>query len=32
MSDTRVPVEINLHQRSHILELAFEDGERFQLS
>lgn len=32
MSQTRVPVEINLNQRTHILELAFEDGERFQLS
>jgi len=26
MSDSHVPVEINLHQRSHVLELAFEDG------
>jgi DUF971 family protein len=27
-----MPTEINLHQKSHMLELAFEDGKRFRLS
>ncbi len=26
------PTEINLHQASHILEIAFDDGERFKMS
>lgn len=26
------PTEINLHQASHVLEIAFDDGERFELS
>lgn len=29
--ETPVPTEIKLHQKSHILELAFENGERFEL-
>ena len=31
-SDTPIPTEIKLHQKSRILELAFENGERFELS
>ena len=31
-SDTPVPTEIKLHQKSRILELAFENGERFELT
>ena len=30
--DTPVPVEIKLHQRSRLLELSFDDGQRFELS
>ncbi len=26
------PTEINLHQASHILEIAFDDGERFKMT
>lgn len=26
------PTEINLHQASHVLEIAFDDGEKFELS
>ncbi len=26
------PTEINLHQASHVLEIAFDDGERFNMS
>ena len=26
------PTEINLHQASHILEIAFDDGERYELT
>lgn len=29
---TKVPTEIKLHQKSHLLELSFENGERFELS
>lgn len=29
MSKTIKPTEINLHQKSRVLEIAFEDGERF---
>ncbi len=29
--DTPNPTEIKLHQRSRVLEVAFEDGERFEL-
>jgi len=25
------PTEINLHQASHVLEIAFDDGEKFEL-
>ena len=33
MSDTKVhPVSINLHQKSRILEIEYDDGARFQLS
>ena len=32
MTDTPKPVEINLHQKSRILELSYSDGERFELS
>ena len=31
-SNTPIPTEIKLHQKSRILELAFDDGEHFQLS
>jgi len=31
MTDTPKPTEINLHQKSHILEIAFEDGAHFRL-
>lgn len=31
MSDNPKPTEITLHQGSHVLEIAFNDGERFQL-
>jgi len=31
MSDNPKPTEITLHQTSHVLEIAFNDGERFQL-
>lgn len=30
--DTPVPTEIKLHQKSRILEIAFDSGERFELS
>ena len=30
--DTPVPTEIKLHQKSHLMELAFSDGSRFELS
>jgi DUF971 family protein len=30
--DTPVPIEIKLHQKSRLLELAYEDGRRFSLS
>lgn len=26
------PVEISLHQKSHVLRIAFDDGEQFELS
>lgn len=32
MGDRPRPTEINLHQRSRVLEIAFDDGERFELS
>ncbi len=32
MTDTPKPVEINLHQKSRVMEISFEDGERFELS
>ena len=32
MTDTPKPVEINLHQKSRILEISYSDGERFELS
>lgn len=31
-SDTPIPTEIKLHQKSRILELAFENGDRYELS
>ncbi len=31
MSDTPKPTEINLHKTSHVLEIAFSDGSRFNL-
>ena len=31
MSDKPKPTEITMHQQSHILEIAFDDGNRFQL-
>ena len=30
--DTPVPTEIKLHQKSRLMELAFSDGSRFELS
>lgn len=32
MTDTPKPTEISLHQKSKMLEIAFEDGERFEFS
>ena len=32
MTDTPKPVEINLHQKSRVLEISYSDGERFELS
>ena len=32
MTDTPKPVELNLHQKSRILEISYADGERFELS
>jgi DUF971 family protein len=32
MSSNPRPTEINLHQKSHVLEIAFDDGERFNMS
>ena len=32
MTDTPKPVELNLHQKSRILEISYSDGERFELS
>lgn len=29
--DTPIPTEIKLHQRSRVLDVQFEDGERFEL-
>jgi DUF971 family protein len=29
MKQSIKPTEINLHQKSHVLEIAFEDGEKF---
>ena len=31
MSNKPKPTEINLHQASHVLEIAFNDGSRFEL-
>lgn len=31
-NDSPVPTEIKLHQKSRLLEIAFADGERFELS
>lgn len=31
-SETPIPTEIKLHQKSRILELAFDNGERFELT
>ena len=31
MTATPRPTEINLHQKSHIMEIAFDDGARFEL-
>ena len=31
MSNQPIPTEINLHQKSRILEIAFDDGKQFQL-
>jgi len=32
MTDTPKPTEINLHKKSRILEITYEDGEHFELS
>lgn len=32
METTHVPTEISLHQKSRIMELAFSDGSKFELS
>lgn len=29
---TPIPTEIKLHQKSHLLEIAFDDGNRFEMS
>src|SRR5512133_3343397 len=31
-NDTPIPCEIRLHQKSRLLELAYDSGERFELS
>lgn len=31
-NDTPIPTEIKLHQKSRILELAFDNGQRFELT
>jgi DUF971 family protein/molybdopterin converting factor small subunit len=31
MTDTPIPTDIKLHQKSHVLEISFEDGARFEL-
>ena len=31
MADKHIPTEITLHSKSHMLEIAFNDGARFQL-
>jgi len=32
MTDAPKPVEINMHQKSRVLEISYTDGERFELS
>jgi DUF971 family protein len=32
MTDTPRPTELNLHQKSRVLEISYADGERFELS
>ena len=32
MTDAPKPVEINMHQKSRLLEISYSDGERFELS
>jgi len=32
MTDAPKPTELNLHQKSRILEISYSDGERFELS
>jgi DUF971 family protein len=32
MTEAPKPVEINLHQKSRILEISYSDGQRFELS
>jgi DUF971 family protein len=32
MTNTPKPVEINLHQKSRVLEISYSDGQRFELS
>ncbi|MCK5718533.1 MAG: DUF971 domain-containing protein [Thiomargarita sp.] len=32
VDNTFIPVEINLHKQSRILEIAFDNGERFELT
>jgi DUF971 family protein/molybdopterin converting factor small subunit len=31
MTDSPIPTDIKLHQKSRVLEISFEDGERFEL-
>lgn len=31
MTESKRPVDIKLHQKSHLLEIAFADGKRFEL-
>lgn len=31
MTESKRPTDIKLHQKSHMLEIAFEDGKRFEL-
>ena len=32
MTEAPTPVDLNLHQKSRVLEISYSDGERFELS